>query len=78
MTAKGSGSVSSSISGADVPDDGHGRAALFAEYHRTGDHRIRDRLIESNLGLAESIARRYSGKRESPTTTSGRSPCSGC
>jgi RNA polymerase sigma-B factor len=41
------------------------RAALFAEYHRSGDRRIRDQLIEANLGLAESIARRFSGRGES-------------
>ena len=47
---------------ADAADE---RAALFAEYHRTGDHRVRDQLIESNRGLAESIARRYMRQRES-------------
>jgi RNA polymerase sigma-B factor len=48
-----------------MPDAADERAALFAEYHRTGDHRIRDQLIESNRGLAESIARRYMRQRES-------------
>jgi len=47
-----------------MPDAGDERAALFAEYHRTGDHETRDRLIEANRGLAESIARRYSRHRE--------------
>jgi RNA polymerase sigma-B factor len=35
------------------------RAALFAQYRRTGDRQLRDRLIQMNLGLAETIARRY-------------------
>jgi RNA polymerase sigma-B factor len=48
-----------------MPDAADERAALFAEYHRTGDHRIRDQLIESNRGLAESIARRYTRQRDS-------------
>lgn len=48
-----------------MPDEGDERAALFAEYHRTGDHETRDRLIEANRGLAESIARRYSRHRDS-------------
>jgi RNA polymerase sigma-B factor len=48
-----------------MPDAADERAALFAEYHRTGDHRVRDRLIESNRGLAESIARRYMRQRDS-------------
>lgn len=45
-----------------MPDDGEARAALFAEYRRTGDRATRDRLIETNLGLADSIARRFSGR----------------
>jgi RNA polymerase sigma-B factor len=40
------------------------RAALFAEYRRTGDRELRNRIIEANLGLAESIARRYGGRGE--------------
>jgi RNA polymerase sigma-B factor len=48
-----------------MPDDGDVRAALFVEYHQTGDRAIRDRLIETNVGLAESIARRFTGKGES-------------
>jgi RNA polymerase sigma-B factor len=48
-----------------MPDDGDARAALFAEYHETGDRAIRDRLIEANVGLAESIARRFTGRGES-------------
>lgn len=48
-----------------MPGPGDERAALFAEYHRTGDRNVRDRLIETNRGLAESIARRYSRRGES-------------
>jgi RNA polymerase sigma-B factor len=40
------------------------RAALFAEYRRTGDRALRDRLIEMNLGLAETITRRYEARGE--------------
>lgn len=43
---------------------GDDRAALFAEYRRTGDRELRNRIIEANLGLAESIARRYGGRGE--------------
>lgn len=43
---------------------GDDRAALFAEYRRTGDRQVRNRIIEANLGLAESIARRYGGRGE--------------
>lgn len=47
-----------------MTDAGDERAALFAEYQRTGDRAVRDHLIEANIGLAESIARRYSGRGE--------------
>lgn len=40
------------------------RAALFLEFHRTGDRRQRDRLIEMNIGLAEAVARRFGGRGE--------------
>src|SRR6266540_3909420 len=40
------------------------RAALFLEYHRTGDRRQRDRLIEMNIGLAEAVSRRFGGRGE--------------
>jgi RNA polymerase sigma-B factor len=40
------------------------RAALFMEYHRTGDRRQRDRLIEMNIGLAEAVSRRFGGRGE--------------
>jgi RNA polymerase sigma-B factor len=43
------------------PDE---RAALFVEFHRTGDRRQRDRLIEMNIGLAEAVARRFGGRGE--------------
>ena len=40
------------------------RAALFAEYRRTRDRQLRNRIIEGNLGLAETLARRYGGRGE--------------
>jgi RNA polymerase sigma-B factor len=40
------------------------RAALFAEYRRTDDRDLRDRLIEMNIGLAEAVARRFGGRGE--------------
>jgi RNA polymerase sigma-B factor len=40
------------------------RAALFDEYRRTGDRDVRNRLIELNLRLAETIASRYAGRGE--------------
>lgn len=40
------------------------RAALSVEYRRTGDRRLRDRLIEMNIGLAEAVARRFAGRGE--------------
>jgi RNA polymerase sigma-B factor len=40
------------------------RAALFDEYRRTGDRGVRNRLIELNLRLAETIASRYAGRGE--------------
>jgi RNA polymerase sigma-B factor len=43
---------------------GAGRPGLadFAEYHRTGDRRLRDRLVEAHVGLAYKAARRFSGR----------------
>jgi RNA polymerase sigma-B factor len=38
--------------------------ALFAEYHRTGDLELRDRLVESNLGLAHHLARKFNNRGE--------------
>jgi RNA polymerase sigma-B factor len=40
------------------------RAELFAEYRRTDDRRLRDQLIEMNIGLAEAVARRFGGRGE--------------
>ncbi len=40
------------------------RAALFVEYRRTEDRRLRDRLIEMNIGLAEAVSRRFGGRGE--------------
>jgi RNA polymerase sigma-B factor len=40
------------------------RAALFDEYRRTGDRDVRNRLIELNFRLAETIANRYTGRGE--------------
>jgi RNA polymerase sigma-B factor len=40
------------------------RAALFVEYRRTQDRRLRDRLIEINIGLSEAVARRFGGRGE--------------
>jgi RNA polymerase sigma-B factor len=40
------------------------RAALFFEYRRTEDRRLRDRLIEMNIGLAEAVSRRFGGRGE--------------
>jgi RNA polymerase sigma-B factor len=40
------------------------RAALFVEYRRTRERRLRDRLIEMNIGLAEAVARRFGGRGE--------------
>lgn len=37
------------------PTDGE----LFQEYLSTGDHAIRNRLVERHLGLAEALARRF-------------------
>jgi len=44
--------------------DAGARAALFVEYRRTRDRHLRNRIIEGNLGLAESLARRYGGRGE--------------
>lgn len=41
------------------------RAALFAEYRRTRDLDLRNRLVEENLGLAHALARRYDERGES-------------
>jgi RNA polymerase sigma-B factor len=37
---------------------------LFADYRRTGDQTLRDRLVESHLGLAEYLARRFDRRGE--------------
>ncbi len=36
---------------------------MFVEYRRTGDRALRNRLIEANAGLAETLARRYASAR---------------
>jgi len=38
--------------------------ALFAEYARTGDLAVRDRLVAAHLGLAEYLARRFANRGE--------------
>jgi DNA-directed RNA polymerase specialized sigma subunit len=40
------------------------RARLFDAYRRTGERRVRDQLIEMNVGLAEAVARRFAGRGE--------------
>jgi RNA polymerase sigma-B factor len=47
-----------------MPTDPQERAALFVEYRRTEDRRLRDRLIEMNIGLAEAVSRRFGGRGE--------------
>jgi len=47
-----------------MPVDPEERAALFVEYRDTQDRRLRDRLIEMNIGLAEAVARRFGGRGE--------------
>jgi RNA polymerase sigma-B factor len=47
-----------------MPVDPEERAALFVEYRRTEDRRLRDRLIEMNIGLAEAVSRRFGGRGE--------------
>jgi RNA polymerase sigma-B factor len=37
---------------------------LLADYHRTGDVALRDRLVEIHLGLAEYLARRFDRRGE--------------
>jgi RNA polymerase sigma-B factor len=39
-------------------------AALLCAYHRDGDRRARTRVIEENLPLVHSLARRFSGTAE--------------
>jgi RNA polymerase sigma-B factor len=36
--------------------------ALFREYRRTGDRRLRNRLVEMNMALAEPHVRRFGGR----------------
>jgi RNA polymerase sigma-B factor len=47
-----------------MPSSYEERVALFVEYRRTDDRRLRDRLIEMNIGLAEAVARRFGGRGE--------------
>jgi RNA polymerase sigma-B factor len=47
-----------------MPNNSEERVALFVEYRRTDDRRLRDRLIEMNIGLAEAVARRFGGRGE--------------
>lgn len=47
-----------------MPTQAEERAALFEEYHRTDDRKLRDELIEMNIGLAEAVARRFGGRGE--------------
>jgi RNA polymerase sigma-B factor len=47
-----------------MPSSHEERVALFVEYRRTDDRRLRDRLIEMNIGLAEAVARRFGGRGE--------------
>jgi RNA polymerase sigma-B factor len=49
---------------ASAADERAQRAELFAEYRRTDDRDVRDRLIEMNIGLAEAVARRFGGRGE--------------
>src|SRR4029453_15429368 len=49
---------------ADMSTDPQERAALFVEFRRTEDRRLRDRLIEMNIGLAEAVSRRFGGRGE--------------
>ncbi len=44
---------------------GDAQRALFAEYRRTRHLDLRNRLVEENLGLAHSLARRYDERGES-------------
>lgn len=37
-------------------------ACAFRQLRRTGDRRLRDRLVTDHLGLAEAMARRYRGR----------------
>ena len=41
-------------------------AALFDEYARTRSPDIRDRLVEAHIGLAASLANRFTARHESP------------
>jgi RNA polymerase sigma-B factor len=49
-----------------MPDDDREiEQSQFAELRRTGDSRLRDRLVEDHLWLARHCARRFSGRGES-------------
>ena len=48
-----------------MPDDREIEQAEFAELRRTGDPKLRDRLVEEHLWLARHCARRFSGRGES-------------
>lgn len=43
----------------------HSTALLLSAYHRGGDRAARDRVIEQNLPLVQSLARRFSRQGES-------------
>jgi RNA polymerase sigma-B factor len=48
-----------------MPDDREVEHEEFAALRRTGDGRLRDRLVEEHLWLARHCARRFSGRGES-------------
>jgi len=51
-------------SGPELEADRDELQQLFAEFRRTNDPGLRDRLIESHLGLAEYLARRFDRRGE--------------
>jgi RNA polymerase sigma-B factor len=48
-----------------MPDEREIEQAAFAELRRTGDPKLRDKLVEDNLWLARHCARRFAGRGES-------------